>query len=112
MTGSQQTSKLPFMKTTIDLPADLVREMKLRAVKEGRKLKDVAAELLARGLTAEDPSRLPLPKGPKVEIQADGLPVIRCGKDAPATRMSIGELLALEQEALYQEDLQRLGLAL
>ena len=100
------------MKTTIDLPADLVREMKLRAVKEGRKLKDVAAELLARGLTAAEPSRLPLPKGPKVEIEADGLPVIRCGKDAPATRMSIGELLALEQEALYQEDLQRLGLAL
>ncbi len=38
------------MKTTIDLPPDLVREMKLLAVHEGRKLKDVAADLLKRGL--------------------------------------------------------------
>ena len=40
------------MKTTIDLPPDLVREMKLLAVNEGRKLKDVAAELLKRGLNS------------------------------------------------------------
>lgn len=40
------------MKTTIDLPPDLVREMKLLAVHEGRKMKDVAAELLKRGLSS------------------------------------------------------------
>ncbi|MBG7608852.1 MAG: antitoxin [Verrucomicrobia bacterium] len=40
------------MKTTIDLPSDLVREMKLLAVHEGRKLKDVAADLLKRGLNS------------------------------------------------------------
>jgi hypothetical protein len=40
------------MKTTIDLPPDLVREMKLLAVHEGRKLKDVAADLLKRGLSS------------------------------------------------------------
>jgi hypothetical protein len=40
------------MKTTIDLPPDLVREMKILAVHEGRKLKDVAADLLKRGLSA------------------------------------------------------------
>ena len=33
------------MKTTIDLPPDLVREMKLLAAHEGRKLKDVVADL-------------------------------------------------------------------
>ena len=38
------------MKTTIDLPPSLVREMKLVAVHEGRKLKDVAADLLRSGL--------------------------------------------------------------
>ena len=38
------------MKSTIDLPSDLVREMKLRAVHEGRKLKDIAAELLQAAL--------------------------------------------------------------
>ena len=33
------------MKTTLDLPNDLVREIKLKAVHEGRKLKDAMAEL-------------------------------------------------------------------
>jgi hypothetical protein len=40
------------MKTTLDLPADLVKEVKLRAVHEGKKLKDAVAELLRKGLTA------------------------------------------------------------
>ena len=44
--------KAGSMKTTLDLPNDLVRELKLRAVHEGRKLKDVAAALLAAGLVA------------------------------------------------------------
>ena len=95
------------MKTTFDLPADLVRDVKLRAVHEGRKLKDVATELLRRGLA--DPIK---PAKPRIEIQANGLPVIRCGKDAPASRMTTEELLALEQETLLREDLQRVGLAL
>jgi hypothetical protein len=40
------------MKNTIDLPPDLVRKMKLLAVHEGRKLKDIAADLLKRGPSA------------------------------------------------------------
>lgn len=44
------------MKTTIDLPEDLVREMKVRAARDGRKLRDVAAEIFRRGLeTASRP---------------------------------------------------------
>jgi len=39
------------VKATLDLPGDLLREMKLRAVLEGRKFKDVAAEVFRRGLT-------------------------------------------------------------
>ena len=100
------------MKTTFDLPPDLVREVKLRAVHEGRKLKDVAAELLKRGLAEPCPPTNPQPFQPRIEIQANGVPVICCGKNAPASRMSIEELLALEQEALLREDLQRVGLAL
>jgi hypothetical protein len=38
------------MKTTIELPDDLIKEVNLLAVDEGRKLKDVVAELLRRGL--------------------------------------------------------------
>lgn len=98
------------MKTTFDLPPDLVRALKLRAVHEGRKLKDVAADLLKRGLSAAEAS--PQPAKPKIEVQADGLPVVRCAANAPARRMSTGELLVLEQDALTREDLQRLGHAL
>jgi hypothetical protein len=105
---NQQTSG---MKATFDLPPELVREMKLRAVHEGRKLKDVAADLLKRGLALEGKSvALPLDR-PRIETGTDGFPVIRCREDAPARRMTAGELLGLEQETLHQEDLQRLGLA-
>ena len=100
------------MKTTFDLPPDLVRELKLRAVHEGRKLKEVAADMLKRGLAApETAAKLP-PAKPKIEIQANGLPVVRCAANAPAKRMTAGELLALQRQSLDQEDLQRLGHAL
>jgi hypothetical protein len=40
------------------------------------------------------------------------LPLFPSPNSAPASRMSIADLLALEQETLHQEDLQRLGLSL
>ena len=96
------------MKTTFDLPPDLVREVKLRAVHEGRKLKDVAEELLKRGLNSEKTSRT-VPTATKGTIK---LPLFPSPKTAPASRMTTAELLALEQETLLREDLQRVGLAL
>ena len=95
------------MKTTFDLPPDLVREVKLRAVHEGRKLKDVAAELLQRGLSSEKTSRT-VPTATKGAIK---LPLFPSPRTAPASRMSTEELLMLEQETLNQEDHQRLGLS-
>lgn len=100
------------MKTTIDLPPELVREMKLRAVHQGRKLKDVAADLLRRGLAAPEGPAPPRPAKPRVDIEANGLPVVRCAADAPAQRMTVDELLAMERESLDREDLHRLGHAL
>lgn len=44
------------VKTTIELPEDLLREIKLRAVRENRRIKDVAADALRRGLAAGEPS--------------------------------------------------------
>lgn len=38
------------MKTTLDLPDELMREAKVRAARSDRKLKDVVAEAIARGL--------------------------------------------------------------
>ncbi len=101
------------MKTTLDLPEDLVKELKLRSVHEGRKMKDVAATALRRGLQAPLPAATPIaePLPPGIMLNERGFPVIRCGSDAPAARMTVEELLALEQQALLEEDLQRAGLS-
>ena len=43
------------MKTTLDLPDDLMRAIKIRAAEEGRKMKDIVAEFLRRGLSESSP---------------------------------------------------------
>jgi hypothetical protein len=88
------------MKTTLDLPDELIREVKLRAVMQRRTVKDLVADLLRQGLGMAPlgPSQSP-PASSMVEIGDSGLPVIRCVPHAPATRMSAEELLKLEQEA-------------
>ena len=40
------------MKTTLDLPDDLMREVKILAAQQGKKLKDVLADTLRSGLGA------------------------------------------------------------
>jgi len=50
------------MKTTLDLPDELMREVKIRAVHEHKKLKDTIAELLRKGIAA---GRARRPKTPK-----------------------------------------------
>ncbi|MCX6937214.1 MAG: hypothetical protein NTU80_04845 [Verrucomicrobia bacterium] len=102
-----------FVKTTLDLPDDLVQRIKIRAVQERKPLKHFVADLLVKGLAA--PPALasaisaPLPAG--LEINQRGFPVFRCGADAPASKMTIEELLALEQESQLEEDLQRAGIS-
>ncbi len=63
------------MKTTLELPDDLVREIKIRAVMENRKLKDAIADLLRLGLSrkTEEP--------PSVRSRAK-LPLIECAREA------------------------------
>jgi hypothetical protein len=43
------------MKTTLQIPDDLMRDIKVRAAQEGRRLTDVITELLRRGMNAEKP---------------------------------------------------------
>jgi plasmid stability protein len=94
------------MKTTLDLPADLVREMKLRAAQMGCRVEEVATELLKRALAPGKTASAPV--ATKGTIM---LPLFPSPKTAPASRMSTAELLALEQETLHQEDLRGVGLA-
>ena len=99
------------MKTTLDLPDALIREVKLRAVVQGRTVKDLVAEILRQGLgiTPPGPPEKP-PVGSLVEIGESGLPLIRCRPDATATRMSVEALLKLELEAQAEEDSKHAGL--
>jgi hypothetical protein len=43
------------MKTTLELPEDLVNEIELRAVQEGKRLQDAIEDLLRKGLAASSP---------------------------------------------------------
>ena len=100
------------MKTTLDLPEDLVRELKLRSVHDRLKLKDLAASALRRGLGLEStavakPEQLPLGLG----FSPQGFPVFNCRVKTPAKKMSAREIVALEQEIIAEEDLNRGRLA-
>ena len=44
------------MRTTFDLPDELMRHLKARAALEGRSLRDLALDLIERGLRAPAPS--------------------------------------------------------
>jgi plasmid stability protein len=101
------------MKTTLDLPDELLREVKLRAVIQRRTVKDLVAEFLRQGLGMATPVQsLPPAAGSLVQIGVDGLPVIECRPHAPASRMSAKKLLQLEQAALSAEDQQRAGIVI
>lgn len=100
------------MKTTLDLPDELIREVKLRAVVQKRTLKDLVADLLRQGLGMAPPSPAEKPPADSmVKIDASGLPVIQCRADAPAGRMSAEELLELEQQTQLEEDRRHAGLS-
>jgi hypothetical protein len=81
------------MKTTIDLPEDLVRELKFRAVREGRKVREVAEEVFRRDLAVPVSSRVP---GGRHRVM---LPFIPASADAKPFELSGERLLELETEA-------------
>jgi plasmid stability protein len=101
------------MKTTLELPDDLMKAIKLRAVHEGKKLKDAIAETLRAGLaararaTAADKGQILFKKDPKT-----GLAVIQGSPDAPALRMNASQMRELEEQALLKGDLERAGISI
>jgi hypothetical protein len=82
------------MKTTVELPDELMRTIKLRAVREDRKLKDLIAELLRRGLEGGR-------AGPHVGVNRVQVPLVRCVHGAdPAHEMlpdRVAEVLNYEE---------------
>jgi hypothetical protein len=91
------------MKTTLNLPDDLMRAVKLRAVEENRKLTDTIADLLRRGL-AQEPSAAPTVRN---RVQ---LPLVRgahpARPDEEMTPERIAQIL-LDQEAGWALDALR-----
>lgn len=61
-----QTAKLLGMRTTLDLPDALLRQLKAQAALDGTTLKSLIAELVERGLAQRSatPSRAPRSKLP------------------------------------------------
>lgn len=97
------------MKTTLELPDDLMREVKIRAATQGRKLKDVVTDAIRKGLDTR-----PLSVGPPQAVITKhptlGFPMVKCAATAPAATMPPGALLQLEQNVLAADDLKRAGL--
>lgn len=88
------------MKTTLDLPDDLMRAIKSRAVQDNRRLKDTVADLLRRGLDQE--------RGVPAKVRRRlRLPLIECAHEArPGEEMTperVAEVL-LEEEARAHRD--------
>ena len=91
------------MKTTLDLPDDLVRAVKIRAVEENRRLKDTIADLLRRGLATE--------RGKPANVRRRlKLPLVECAHEArPGEEMTperVVEVL-LDEEAGLRHDALR-----
>ncbi|HEY2292322.1 MAG TPA: antitoxin [Thermoanaerobaculia bacterium] len=88
------------MKTTLDLPDDLIRAVKMRAVEENRKLKDVIADLLRRGLTQKRGA-------PVTARERLKLPLVECAHEAlPGEEMTserVAEVLLEEESGAYRE---------
>jgi hypothetical protein len=87
------------MKTTLDLPDDLVRAVKMRAIEENRRLEETVVDLLRRGLANEQAA--PATVGRRLR-----LPLIECAHEArPDEEMTperVAQALLNEEAALHR----------
>jgi plasmid stability protein len=84
------------VKTTIDLPDELLRAVKIRAATEGRRLRDVVADLIRIGLQEESLPPRQAPVGGRVS-----LPLVQCAHpatpDEEMTPERVAEILAADE---------------
>jgi hypothetical protein len=96
------------MKTTLDLPDTLMKQVKLRAVHEGKKLKDMIAHLLRSGLAMDQNSK---DSSRSAVVRLDpktGLPVIECPHPAqPECKPEDLDSILLAQEVRWHHDAGR-----
>ena len=79
------------MRTTLDLPDELMRHLKARAALERRSLRDLALDLIERGLRAPAPS---------AKTVTTALPTVRLGRPMrlPKAGLNNAALNELAQE--------------
>lgn len=97
------------MKTTLDLPDDLMREVKIRAATQGKKLKDVVTEVIRIGLRIQVPADLVTDSAALIHYSSEGFPYIKC-KPSVSPPVPFEELQRLIDESQLEEDLQRAGI--
>jgi hypothetical protein len=87
------------MRTTVDIPEALGRQVKIRAAQEGRSLKTLITQALERELAAAAPAVPPV---------TPRLPVIRSSRPGSLkiTPEEISELLVREEAAAYAADVR------
>lgn len=98
------------MKTTLDLPESLVRELQRRARQLGQELPQLAAELLWEGLAASPPTTVPAPPAMIHTHPVTGLPYVECPQAAsPDDEMTPDRVanLLIEQEATWRHEAGR-----
>lgn len=88
------------MRTTLDLPDDLMRAVKIRAAEENRRLKQTIADLLRRALAAERAA-------PPAMARRVELPLVQCAHRALPEQEMTPERVAkvlLDEEAGPRRD--------
>ncbi|MEY3896107.1 MAG: hypothetical protein RLZZ214_1627 [Verrucomicrobiota bacterium] len=99
------------MKTTLDLPDDLMRGMKIRAATQGRKLKDVIADAIRDSLVSKRETTVEAPPL-VISRSASGFPYIKALPGAQKPAVTAEEIQRLIEESQLEEDLQRAGISL
>jgi len=97
------------MKTTLDLPDPLMRQVKIRAASEGRKLKDIIAELLEKGMGGPPTEGLAGGDLPYRINPETGMAVSRTLKSSGAKKVSLAKSLAAIEQANEEEALSHAG---
>lgn len=91
------------MKTTLELPYELMKAIKLRAVEENRTLTDLITELLRRGMD-EDSARIPTIRNrvtlPLVHVPHAASP------DEDLTPERVAEILLAQEIAAHNDPLR------
>lgn len=101
------------MRMTINVPNDLAQAVEARAAAEQQSVENMVESLLRQALLLSNPDFVTSPGSEESAVwerDENGLPVFRGRPDAPATKLTVDELLALDEGALLEDDLRLVGL--